>query len=82
MQASDLGLRLAVTMALCCYGGYRLDQWLDTQPIFLLVGAFVGLGGGMWSAIKAVNRITAGRAPRTKRAVPPATGPGDADGKP
>ena len=58
MQASDLGIRLAVMMALCTYGGYRLDQWRDSQPLFLPLGAGLGLGGGMWTAIRSVDRLT------------------------
>ena len=59
MQASDLGLRLAIFAALPTYGGYELDQWLDTSPLFILVGAAFGIGGGMWSVVKSVNRISA-----------------------
>jgi len=62
MQASDLGIRLAVMIALCTYGGYWLDQWLDSLPLFLLLGAGLGLGGGMWSAVRSINRLTRRRA--------------------
>lgn len=59
MQCAGLGVQLALTVALCTYLGYLADQWLDTLPIALLVGAFVGLGSGMWSAVKTVERVTA-----------------------
>jgi F0F1-type ATP synthase assembly protein I len=68
MQASDLGIRLALMVVVFTYGGFKLDQWLDSQPILLIVGAFLGLGGGMWSAVRSVNRLT-GREPS-----PPAPG--------
>lgn len=59
MQASDLGIRLALVMLVFTYGGYRLDAWLSTSPLLLILGVFVGLGGGMWSAVRSVDRITA-----------------------
>ena len=59
MQCSGLGIQLAVTLALCTYLGMLLDQWLGTEPILLIVGAFLGLGLGMWSVVKAVDRATA-----------------------
>ncbi|MFT7463681.1 MAG: F0F1-type ATP synthase assembly protein I, partial [Pseudohongiellaceae bacterium] len=55
------GIQLAITVSLCTYLGYLADQWLDTLPIALLVGAFLGLGAGMWSAVKTIDRVT-GRA--------------------
>jgi len=61
MQCAGLGIQLAITISLCTYLGYLADQWLDTLPIALLVGAFFGLGAGMWSAVRAIDRVT-GRA--------------------
>lgn len=60
MQCSGLGIQLAVTLALCTYLGMLLDQWLGTEPILIIVGGFLGLGSGMWSVVKAVERATAG----------------------
>ena len=58
MQCAGLGIQLAITISLCTYLGYLADQWLDTLPIALLVGAFFGLGTGMWSAVRAIDRVT------------------------
>lgn len=58
MQASDLGLRLGITMVAFTYGGYWLDQWLGTSPLLLLLGAFIGFAGGTWLAVRAVNALT------------------------
>ena len=62
MQCAGLGIQLAITICLCTYLGYLADQWLDTLPIALLVGAFFGLGAGMWSAVRAIDRVSGGKA--------------------
>ena len=81
MQASDLGVRLAIFAALPTYGGYELDQWLDTSPLFLIAGAAFGLGGGMWSVIRSVNAIAgSGGKQRASEELPP--GEGDDHGRP
>ncbi len=59
MQFADLGLRLAVTVALFTYAGYRLDRWLGTGPWLLIALCFVGVTGGMLSVVRGVNRWTA-----------------------
>lgn len=56
LQFADLGTRLAVCIAGLTYGGYRLDSWLDTSPIFLITGALLGTAAGMWSVISSVER--------------------------
>ena len=77
MQAADLGVRMAVMMSLCTYGGYRLDQWLQTQPLFILVGSFLGLGGGMWTVVRSVNKLL--ESDRTRRSSGSSKGKGKHD---
>lgn len=57
LQYADLGMRLALCIAGLTYGGYRLDQWLDCSPIFLIAGSLLGMAAGMWSVISAVQRM-------------------------
>lgn len=40
------GLTIAAATALFAWGGDRLDLWLGTAPLFVILGALVGLGGG------------------------------------
>ena len=49
---STIGLQLAAFILLCIYGGYKLDEYLDNSPIFLIVGSFVGMGGGFYNLIR------------------------------
>ncbi|MEM1126519.1 MAG: AtpZ/AtpI family protein [Bacteroidota bacterium] len=38
-----LGLQLAAAMTFFVLGGYGLDQWLGTLPLFLVLGALLGM---------------------------------------
>ena len=40
------GLTWVVSVALFAYGGYWLDGWLATLPLFLVVGSVLGAVGG------------------------------------
>jgi len=41
--ASSLGFSLVATMVVLIGGGVLLDKWLDTAPLFTLIGVAVGL---------------------------------------
>ncbi len=43
---THLGMTLALSTLLFFYGGYRLDRWIGTLPIFALIGTFLGAFGG------------------------------------
>jgi F0F1-type ATP synthase assembly protein I len=43
----DLGVRLGVSVAVGLGGGLLLDNWLDTTPIFTLIGMVLGIGAAM-----------------------------------
>ncbi len=41
------GLEMAVSPLLFGFGGWFLDGWLDTRPVFTVIGAVVGLVGSV-----------------------------------
>lgn len=43
----DLGVRLGLAVAIGLGGGLLLDNWLNTSPIFTLVGMVLGIGAAM-----------------------------------
>ncbi len=49
-----LGLQLAVSILVFLFLGRWVDGKLDTYPLFLIIGAFIGAAGGMYSFIRAV----------------------------
>ena len=48
-ELAGLGLTLGLATALFALGGNWLDGRLGTAPLFVLLGTFVGFGGGFWS---------------------------------
>ena len=54
VRYSHLGFTLAVTIVVCVLGGRWLDTRWETEPWLMLVGAFFGIGAGLYHFIKAV----------------------------
>lgn len=48
-ELAGLGLTLGLATALFAWLGSLLDEWLGTSPAFVLLGTFVGFGGGFYS---------------------------------
>jgi ATP synthase protein I len=47
--AFDLGLRLGISVILGLGGGLVVDNWLDTIPLFTLIGVVLGIGAAMYT---------------------------------
>lgn len=50
MQA---GFELAIAVIACTFMGVGLDRWLETKPLFMLLGLCVGFAAGMWALYRA-----------------------------
>jgi F0F1-type ATP synthase assembly protein I len=46
---AGLGLQLAASIGLFLWLGWVADHRLGTTPLFTIIGAFVGAGGGFYS---------------------------------
>jgi len=47
--ASGIGCTVVVSLLLCIGGGIFLDRWLDTSPVFTLIGMGLGLASAGYS---------------------------------
>jgi F0F1-type ATP synthase assembly protein I len=47
--AFDLGLRLGISVILGLGGGLVVDNWLETTPLFTLIGVVLGIGAAMYT---------------------------------
>jgi F0F1-type ATP synthase assembly protein I len=51
-----LGTQFAAAVGVLAYVGVRMDRWLGTSPLFLLIGVALGLAGGLIRLLTAVSR--------------------------
>jgi F0F1-type ATP synthase assembly protein I len=58
---AGLGVQFGVTVALLSLGGYALDNWTGTSPLFLLIGVGLGFAGGLISLIRHVPPVRGDR---------------------
>jgi len=57
---SEIGLSLLVTTLVGALGGHWVDGQMGTNPVFVIIGFFVGAGSGTVLIIRLVNRFLAG----------------------
>ena len=48
-QYLGYGLTWALSTLLFLWGGWQLDEWVGTVPLFTILGAFLGAGAGFYS---------------------------------
>lgn len=48
----SLGFEFLAAFGMFSLGGWALDMWLGSLPIFLIVGLFAGFGGGLWHILR------------------------------
>ncbi|WP_428897254.1 Putative F0F1-ATPase subunit Ca2+/Mg2+ transporter [Parelusimicrobium proximum] len=58
LVSSYLGIQFALSIVLFGFAGYKLDEWLKTKPLFLMVLGFAGFGVGMYAIIKTATAVT------------------------
>ncbi len=56
-QLADLGLRFALFLSLLVWGGWKLDLRWGCKPWLTLLGAFLGLGIGMYWFILRLRQL-------------------------
>lgn len=66
------GMALNFTLAILLFGaaGWAVDGWLETKPLFAIVGAFVGGFAGFMSIYYRVKRDTTPKDPEGRRREP------------
>ena len=49
---SSIAFQTGIVIGMFTWGGFELDKWLETSPIFLAVGLLLGLVIGVYLSIK------------------------------
>jgi F0F1-type ATP synthase assembly protein I len=52
MRFAGLGIEMALPVVLFIYAGHRLDQWLESEPWFMLGGALFGIAVGFYNLFR------------------------------
>ncbi len=52
-----IGLQLAITILLFVFGGHKLDSYYHKSPLFVTLGAVVGMVLGFYQLIRELRRI-------------------------
>jgi ATP synthase protein I len=42
------------------FAGRELDQWLETEPLFLIIGLLIGLAAGVYAMLRLVQHFFSG----------------------
>jgi ATP synthase protein I len=53
---ATVGITLVVAIAGATIGGYFLDRWLGTNPLFTLIGLGVGIATGVREFLRTMKR--------------------------
>ncbi len=55
--AFRLGTEILAALIIGAGGGVLIDDWLGTKPWFLVIGFFIGMGGGVVNVYRAVGGL-------------------------
>lgn len=57
LRYSGLAIQLLVSIAVCGWLGYKIDQWLHIKfPAFMMLLGLVGFGGSLYQVYKSINK--------------------------
>jgi F0F1-type ATP synthase assembly protein I len=51
-RMTGVGIEFIVAIAMLGAAGYYVDRWLNTRPVFLLIGGGIGFAVGLWIVIR------------------------------
>lgn len=59
-NSAQAGMEFVLSILVASYGGYLLDGWLDTSPLWLIILFFFGVAAGFTSIFRANKNIGSG----------------------
>lgn len=55
LKYSGMATQMGATITFFIFVGFKLDAWLETKVVFVLIGALLGVGLSLYSFIKQVT---------------------------
>ncbi len=56
-QYTTLGMEFVITFGVIVAGGYWLDRWLGTLPVWTLIAAGLGFAGAMYRLVRSARQL-------------------------
>ena len=53
---STIAIQMIVIIVISSLGGVKLDQWIDTKPVFTVILSLLGVAAAIWLIIKEAIR--------------------------
>lgn len=69
--AMQLGTSLAGPLVVFIIGGIFLDRWLNTAPVFILIGVLLGIAGSAFALYDLVRKLPSSRRSPRERPTKP-----------
>lgn len=55
LKYSGMATQMGATIGIFIFIGFKLDAWLETKVVFVLIGSLLGVGLSLYSFIKQVT---------------------------
>lgn len=56
IKYSGVAFQMVAVIGLCVWGGIKLDQKFDTNPLFILVLTFLGIFGSLYTLYRSLPK--------------------------
>jgi F0F1-type ATP synthase assembly protein I len=53
---STIAIQMVVIIVIASLGGVKLDQWIDTKPVFTVILSLLGVAAAIWLIIREAIR--------------------------
>lgn len=52
LQYAGMATQMGATIGICVFLGFKLDAWMQTKVVFILLGSLIGVGLSLYTFIK------------------------------
>jgi len=52
MRYATMGTQILITIVLFTFAGYKIDKWLNTLPVFIILLSLIGVAVALYFAVK------------------------------
>ncbi|MDQ3392532.1 MAG: AtpZ/AtpI family protein [Bacteroidota bacterium] len=56
LKYSGIAFQMVAFIGICVWGGIKLDQQLDTNPLFIIILSFIGIFGSIYTLYRSLPK--------------------------